>query len=58
MYFVGYEMSRAIEEARGPEQIGTYFTGHPSVFFSDFAVLSPERRQMLQLFDGSGDQFV
>ena len=58
MYFVGYEMSRAIEEAQGPEQIGTYFTGHPSAFFSDFAALSPERRQMLQLFDGSGDQLA
>ncbi len=41
MYFVGYEMSRVIEEAHGPQQIGTYFAGHPSAFFRDYAALSP-----------------
>lgn len=41
LYFVGFEMSRAIEEARGPEQIGTYFADRPTTFFKDFVALMP-----------------
>jgi len=41
LYFVGFEMSRAIEEALGPQQIGTYFAGHPKEFFTDFVALVP-----------------
>jgi len=41
LYFVGFEMARVIELARGPQQIGTYFAGHPAAFFEDFAALAP-----------------
>ena len=57
LYFVGFEMSRAIEEARGPRQIGTYFTSRPTAFFRDFValvpgVLAPRTEQVLAATDG------
>ena len=57
LYFVGFEMSRAIEEARGPEQIGTYFADRPTSFFRDFVALAPgalapSTEQLLAATDG------
>ena len=57
MYFVGFEMSRAIEEARGPQQIGTYFSGPSAAFFRDFVALvpgalAPRTEELLAATDG------
>lgn len=41
LYFVGFEMARAIEATHGPQRIGTYFARHPTAFFEDFVALAP-----------------
>jgi hypothetical protein len=40
LYFVGYEMAKAIDRAYGPARIGAYFQEHPAAFFKDYLALS------------------
>jgi hypothetical protein len=39
LYFVGYEMAKAIDRAHGPARIGRYFQQHPAEFFGDYVAL-------------------
>jgi hypothetical protein len=43
LYFVGYEMAKAIDRAYGPARIGAYFQEHPAAFFKDYLALSRKR---------------
>ncbi|MFL5239268.1 MAG: DUF5700 domain-containing putative Zn-dependent protease [Rhizomicrobium sp.] len=40
LYFVGYEMAKAIDRTYGPARIGAYFQEHPAAFFRDYVALS------------------
>jgi len=43
LYFVGYEMAKAIDRAYGHARIGAYFQEHPATFFKDYVALSREK---------------
>jgi hypothetical protein len=40
LYFVGVEMSRALDKRHGPARMGRYFGEHPAAFFRDYIVIS------------------
>jgi hypothetical protein len=40
LYFVGYEMAKAIDRTYGHARIGAYFQEHPAAFFKDYLALS------------------
>lgn len=43
LYFVGYEMAKAIERKHGPARIGPYFQEHPAQFFRDYIALTADK---------------
>ncbi|MBV8799116.1 MAG: hypothetical protein JO208_04820 [Alphaproteobacteria bacterium] len=43
LYFVGYEMTKALDRAYGHARIGAYFQEHPATFFKDYIALYRER---------------
>jgi hypothetical protein len=43
LYFVGYEMTKAIDRRYGPERIGPSFQQHPAAFFRAYVDLCRER---------------
>jgi hypothetical protein len=42
LYFVGYEMTKAIVRRHGPAHLGTYFQRHSAAFFRDYIALRRE----------------
>lgn len=48
LYFVGYEMAKAIDRAYRHRRIGGYFQEHPATFFKDYVALSRHRPSAVQ----------
>jgi hypothetical protein len=42
LYFVGYEMAKALVRRHGPAHLGTYFQRHSAAFFRDYVALHRE----------------
>lgn len=57
MYFVGYEMAKAIEHYRGASRIGELFEQSPAVFFQGYIALYHQHPDITARFTSSTEAY-
>ncbi len=57
LYFVGYQMAKALDAAAGPQSIAGAFSRHPAAFFQDYVALA-RRTPALPRFSASTEAWL